>query len=163
MRLIFFYLALLAAQGFLGAALHPLSPPDFFLLAAVALLWRLPPWQLVLVGYGVGLAQDIMGHGQLGIHALALAGAMMGALMVKAQLSPEGIFPQTLVVLAALAGKWLTLVPLLIWLTGEPLAIMGILQVAPSEIVLTVLVSFLIMPWSNALMEQTLLLRKELL
>ena len=62
MQLIFFYLTLMIIQGGLTALLMPLPPPDLFLLGALTLLWRLSAWQMVLA-YGVGLLQDIMGHG----------------------------------------------------------------------------------------------------
>ena len=39
-------------------------------------------WQLVLVGYGAGLVQDLVGSGVLGSHALALAAAALVASLV---------------------------------------------------------------------------------
>ena len=163
MRLFFYFLALLAAQGFLGSLLSPLAPPDFFLLAALTFLWRLESWQVLLLAYGVGLLQDIVGHGQLGIHALGLAGAVMAAILLREQLSSDGLLSRSLIILVALLGKWLTLTPLLIWLTGEPSAALGVLRVAPSEIILTLLVSFAVMPWANAIMDEMRKLRRELI
>lgn len=147
----------------MGSLLTPLSPPDFFLLAALTLLWRLKPWQVVLAAYGVGLLQDIVGHGQLGVHALGLAGASVAAVLFRAQLSADGLVSRSLIVLVALLGKWFTLTPLVIWLTGEPSAALGILRVAPSEIILTLLLSFLVMPWGNAIMNEMRSLRRGLI
>ena len=60
MRLVLFYLVLLVPQGFLSALLAPVPAPDLFLLAALTLLWRVQPWQLVLVAYGIGILQDML-------------------------------------------------------------------------------------------------------
>ena len=90
MRLALFYLVLVVAQGFLGALMAPLPPPDLFLIGVLTLLYRLPAWQLVLLGYGAGLVQDLVGHGALGVHALGLAGAALVASTVRLQLSQAG-------------------------------------------------------------------------
>jgi rod shape-determining protein MreD len=162
-RLALFYLFLLAAQGFLGALLAPLAAPDLFLLAVVALLWRLPPYQLVLLGYGIGLLQDVIGHGQLGVHAFGLAGAAMGAVLVRSQLKSGEILSRMLVVLTALLCKWLVMIPLLVWLSGTLDSLVLVPEVVLVEIIFTFLASFLIIPWADGLLERSLLMREEAL
>lgn len=163
MRLVIFYLLLLVTQGLLTTLLAPLPAPDLFLLALITLLWRVVPWQLVLIGYAIGLMQDVIGYGDLGVHALGLAGAALAALVVRTQLSQSGFFERLLAVFVALLGKWLILYPLVWWLTGTPLVWWDVIRVAPVEIIFTLLVSIWLLPWADALMERTALLRKELL
>ncbi len=163
MRLALFYVILLAAQGFLGALLGPLPGPDLFLIAVLTLLWRLPPWQLVLAAYGVGLLQDIVGSGDLGLHAIGLAAAVLAASSIRAQLSQSGFFERMLIVLAAMAGKWVVVALLLVWLSGSPESLLGTAAVFAVETTFTVLAAALLLPWAEALIQRTALLRKELL
>jgi len=76
MRLLLFYLVLVIAQGFLAALMTPLPTPDLFMIAVLTLLWRIQPWQLVLLAYAVGLLQDLMGAGVLGV-LVQLAGVLV--------------------------------------------------------------------------------------
>jgi len=163
MRLVLFYLVLLMMQGFLGALLSPLPAPDLFLLAVLTLLWRLQPWQLVLLGYGVGMLQDVMGHGVLGTHAFGLAGAALFASFIRAQLTQSGFFEQLLIVLAAIAGKWVVMVAMLSWLSRAPGAALAALPMVPVEAVFTLLVSIFLLPFAEILLQRVSLLRKELL
>lgn len=163
MRLALFYLVLLSIQGFLAALLSPLPGPDLFLIAVLTLLWRLPPWQLVAAAYGVGLLQDIVGSGDLGLHAIGLAAAALIASSVRAQLSQSGLFERMLIVLAALAGKWVVTALLLVWLSGSAESLPGTAAVFAVETVFTLVAAALLLPWADALIERTSLLRKELL
>lgn len=160
MRLFFFYFLLLLIQGFLSTLLAPLAAPDLFLLAMMTLIWRFQAWQLVLAGYCLGLLQDVIGHGEWGIHAFGLAGAAMVASLLKAQLSQRGAFTRSLLFMAAFAGKWLAITPLLLWQTGTVSSFEGILRVMPVELFFTLLASLVVLPWGDALMERTLLVRR---
>lgn len=165
MRLLFFYLVLVVAQGFLAALMAPVPPPDLFLIGVLTLLWRIQPWQLVLVGYGAGFLQDLMGlgNGALGLHAFSLATAALVASMVRAQLTQSGVFERMLVILTAEAGKWLALVPLLAWLSGTMASVTGAVAVAAIEAAFTVVAGVLLLPWGTALLQRSRMLRKELL
>lgn len=164
MRLVLFYLILVLVQGFLTALLSPLPAPDLFLLALLTLLGRLPAWQLVLLGYAVGLTQDLIGHGVLGLHALALAGAALAANGLRAQLSQAGYFERMMMLLAALAGKWIVLAGLLLWLSPTPMAALtGALPIVPLDVAFTLLAGLWVLPWGEALLERASVLRKELL
>ncbi len=166
MQLVLFYLLLLVAQGVLAVLIAPFPAPDLFLVAMLTFLWRLPAWQLVALGYGIGLLQDIVGHGNLGVHALGLAGGALLASLVKSLVSQAGFAERLLTVLSALVGKWLVFLALLSWLRmpANPVdAIDAALRVAPLEALFTVLLSVVVLPIAAWLMENSSMLRKEYL
>lgn len=109
MALVYFVL-LIVAQGFLGRLLEPLriAPPDLFLLTGAALAWRWRPVGALLGAYVVGLLQDVLGSGVLGLHAAGLAGAALLVLAVRRWLPGGGWRRLVLTVAAALLGQWLT-------------------------------------------------------
>src|SRR6056297_1372154 len=137
MRIAAFYLVLLATQGLLSAAFGTLPAPDLFLIAMLTLLGRVVPWQLVLIAYGVGLLQDVIGFGVLGVHALSLAAAALTATVVRMQLSGSGLLERMVILLGAQAGKWIVAAALLLWLSGTPEDPAMLLAVAVTETVLT--------------------------
>ena len=163
MRLVLFYLLLVLAQGFLAALLAPLPPPDLFLIGVLTLLYRLPAWQLVLVGYGFGLLQDVIGHGALGVHALGLAAAALVATTVRSQLSQQGFLERSLAVLAAVAGKWVVILVLLAWLSGGVTDLPTAAAIAALDMAFTVVAAMALLPWGFALLVRTRLLQRELL
>lgn len=163
MRIAAFYLVLVVGQGLLGAVMAPLPPPDLFLIGVLTLLYRLSAWQLVLLGYGVGLLQDVIGHGSLGVHALGLAGAALVASTVRLQLSQEGLVERATAVLAACAGKWAVVWVLLAWLAGGRASWGSVAAVAALDTAFTVVAAALLLPWGFALLARTKALRKELL
>ena len=119
MRLVAFYVLLLVLQGLLTAVMAPLPAPDLFLIAVLTLLPRMHAWQLVLAAYGIGLLQDLSGHGVVGMHALALAGGALAAVAVTMMLTQSGVMARVLTILAGLAGKWLVMAGMLVWLSGS--------------------------------------------
>ena len=65
-----YFVLLIALQGGLSALIpQNLGGPNLFLLTAVALALRLHPVPSLLVAYAIGLGQDVLGHGYLGLHA----------------------------------------------------------------------------------------------
>lgn len=163
MRLLFFYLVLLVSQGLLSALFSPVPAPDLFLLAVLTLLWRIQPWQLVLIAYGVGMVHDLVGQGVLGMQALSLAAGVLLASFVRAQLTNSGVLERMLVVFIAVVGKWGVMTLIMAWLTGGPINLLGIAAVAVVEGTLTVAAGLLVLPWSAALLERSRVLQKELL
>lgn len=163
MRVVLFYLLLVAAQGLLSALFGTLPAPDLFLVIVLTLLGRMAPWQFVVAAYGIGLVQDVIGFGDLGVHAIALAGAALVASAVRAQLSGTGLLERLLLIVSAQAGKWVVATALLVWLSGTPEAPATVLAVAVTETVLTVAVALLLLPWADALLDKSQVLRKELL
>ena len=65
--------------------------------------------------------------------------------------------------LAAMAGKWVVVALLLVWLSGSPESLLGTAAVFAVETTFTVLAAALLLPWAEALIQRTALLRKELL
>ena len=163
MRLALFYILLIAIQGFLGALLSPIPPPDLFLLAVLTLLWRVPPWSLVLIAYGVGLLQDVIGGGVVGFHAFGLAAGAVVAVAVRAQLTQSGPLERAVVIGSALVGKWLVLMGMFAWLAGAVPEIGRFALTAGSEALLTGVAALIVMPWGDRLLERVAGLRKELL
>ncbi len=163
MRIVAFYLLLLAAQGFLSALFGTLPAPDLFLVAMLTLLGRLVPWQLVVAADGVGMLQDVVGFGVMGLHAVGLAAAALTATVVRMQLSGTGLLERVLIVVGAQAGKWLVVAAMLVWLSGTPEDPATLLAVAVTETVLTIAAALLLLPWADALLEKSKVLRKELL
>ena|SRR5690606_12672117 len=163
MRLVLFYLVLVVSQGFLSALLAPVPGPDLFLLAVLSLLWRIQPWQLVVLAYAVGMLQDLIGQGVLGMHAIALAAAALSASLVRAQLTNSGVLERMLVVFIAVVGKWVVIAALMAWLVGGPISFSALGAVAAVEGALTVAAGLLVLPWSAALLERSRILQKELL
>jgi rod shape-determining protein MreD len=154
-RLAGFYLILLVSQGFLGALMAPVPPPDLFLIGVLTLLYRIPAWQLVLLGYAAGLLQDVLGHGSLGVHALGLAAAALVASTVRAQLSGQGVLERALAVFAAVAGKWVVMGVLLVWLSDGVNPWGSVATVAALDAALTVAVALLLLPWGFALLSRS--------
>ena len=99
----------------------------------------------------------------LGLHAIGLAAAALAATVVRMQLSGSGLLERLLIVVAAQAGKWVVAALLLVWLSGTPEEPLTLLAVAVTETVLTAAVALLALPWADALLEKSKLLRKELL
>lgn len=163
MRLVVFYLLIVLGQGFLSAVISPLPAPDLFLLAVLTLMGRLSPWQLVGAAYGIGLFQDLIGNGVLGLHAFALAGAAMVAIAVTAQLSQVGFFERLIRLVAAVVGKWLALTVLVLWLSGTAESMGSLAMVAIFDSVFTIALGLWLLPWADALFDRTAVLRKELL
>lgn len=161
MRIALFYLLLFLTQGLLSAAFGTLPAPDLFLIAILTLLGRVAPWQIVLIGYGVGLLQDVVGFGFLGLHAIGLAAAALAAVVVRMQLSASGLLERILIVLGAMTGKWLVAALLLSWLSGVQEVGEALLAVAISETVLTIAVALLILPWADALLKRMKMLGGE--
>ncbi len=159
MRLLIFYFLLFTMQGFLVAFAGQLPTPDLFLIGTLTLLWRLSAWRIVLIAYGVGLLQDIVGYGYFGLHALGIAGGLLLAVFVASQLSEQGLTERIFVVTFACIGKWLVFLTLLSWLSANnPLG--QIWPVAPLEIAFTVIASLFLLPLANRLLERDNILRK---
>lgn len=161
MRLVLFYGLLLSLQGFLAVLMAPWPAPDLFLVSALTLLPRLPGWGLVLAGYGIGLLQDVVGFGTLGLHALGLSGGMLLALAVRSQLGETGGGERALMIGSALVGKWLVFLALLVWLEGALPPFAAVLRVMPLEAALTLLVGVPLLPFAELLLERGRPARRE--
>ena len=162
LQLLIFYLLLLALQGVLSALLTTVPAPDLFLIAAVSVLWHLRPWQAVLVAFFIGLVQDLVGYGNFGVHAIGLATAVLVASIVATQIRQSGIFERLVIVVVALVAKWVVFFCIVSWFYNRN-AMLEILQVAPLEIVFTVILSLIILPIVDAIMKRNGVLRRQFL
>ena len=59
--------------------------------------------------------------------------------------------------LAAFLGKWLVMIPLVMWQSGTVSIAQDVLRVMLIEGIFTLLSSIIVIPWAEALMERTLL------
>jgi rod shape-determining protein MreD len=163
MRLVAFYLLLLVTQGLLSAVMAPLPAPDLFLVAVLSLLWRLNAWQLVLAAYGIGLVQDLTGHGTVGLHALGLAGAAMTASFVRAQLSQSGFMERLLTILAGLSGKWVVMAGMLVWMSGDWSSLSSLPAPLLFDSVFTLVLGSWLLGWVQVLQSRNRSLGREIL
>jgi len=161
-QLLIFYLLLLALQGVMSALFTTVPSPDLFLIAAVSVLWHLRPWNAVLLAFCIGLVQDLAGYGNLGFHALGLAASVLVASIVATQIRQSGIFERLVVVLVAVAAKWIVFFCLVSWIHNRN-ALGEILRVAPLEALFTVALSLIILPIVDGLMKRNGMLRRQFL
>lgn len=161
-QLLIFYFLLLALQGVMSALFTVVPSPDLFLIAAVSVLWHLRPWNAVLFAFFIGLVQDLVGYGNLGFHAIGLAASVLVASIVATQIRQSGLFERLVVVLVAVASKWIVFFCLVSWIYNRN-AVLEILSVAPLEALFTVILSLIILPIVDGLMKRNGILRREFL
>lgn len=135
-------LLLIAAQGVLSrlADWAGVPAPDLFLLTGAALAWRLPPIYVLLAAYGVGLVQDVLGGGMLGLHAAGVSGGALMVLLVRRYFADSGVFQAMLTVLTAVVGEWLAFLFLTYWLRAELVTVDLLIHTVPLLFVGTLLV-----------------------
>lgn len=137
-----YFLLLIGLQGALSALLSPrgVTPPDLFLLTAVALALRLRAAPALLAAYGVGLLQDVLGSGLIGLHAAGAAGGALVVVLLRRYLTDGGALQTSVSVLAAVAGQWAVFLLLTYWLRGGLVTVDSLGRVLPWEAALTLLV-----------------------
>ena len=149
-RRFFFVLVVLGAQGAMGAVLPVfVSPPDLFLLTALALTSRLTPLWTLAVGYGLGLAQDILGVGALGFHAAGIMAGVLTAGFVRRGLSNDNSVNNALGVVAALLVKWLVFIALGYWTRLDAMNLETLLYRFVPEVITTLLLGPLFFAFFN--------------
>jgi rod shape-determining protein MreD len=139
-RRIVFVLVVLGAQGAMGALLPVfVSPPDLFLLTALALTSRLTPLWALAVGYGLGLAQDILGAGALGFHAAGIMAGVLASGFVRRGLSNDNSLNHTIGVVTALLTKWLVFIALGYWTRLDAMNLETLLYRFAPEVITTLI------------------------
>lgn len=140
-RAVVYAALLIAAQGLLSrlADSAGLAAPDLFLLTAVALAWRMAPAWALVAAYGVGLGQDLLGGGVLGLHAAGLAGAVLLVLLIRRYVADSGPLQVVLSVVGAVVGEWLTFGLLAYWLRSNLITVNLLLTTIPSLLIGTLL------------------------
>lgn len=145
LRTLLFLLLIVGLQGALYRLLPSVvSPPDLFLLTAVALAWRLRPVPALLAAYAVGLLQDVLGHGLIGFHAAGAAGGVLLLLGVQRFIQGGGAFQTLLAVVTATAGQWLAFLILTYWLRSGLVTVSSLATVLPVSLVGTLLLAGLV-------------------
>ncbi|WP_291431410.1 Rod shape-determining protein MreD [Deinococcus sp.] len=141
-KLLVYTALLIAAQGVLSRLSDAagIPAPDLFLLTGVALMWRLPPAWALVAAYGVGLGQDLLGGGTLGLHAAGVMGGALLALLVRRSVADSGLFQSLLTVLLAVTGEWLTFLFLNYWLRADLITVALLWTTVPPLLVGTLLV-----------------------
>ena len=149
-RRVFFVLVVLGAQGVMGVVLPVfVSPPDLFLLTALALTSRLTPLWTLLIGYGLGLVQDILGAGTLGFHAAGIMAGVLAAGFVRRGLSNDNSVNNALGVVAALLTKWLVFIALGYWTRLDAMNLETLLYRFVPEVITTMLLGPLFFAFFN--------------
>ena len=141
-RGLLYFLLLIGLQGALSSLLTRVgvTPPDLFLLTGVAYALRLRSLPALLAGYGVGLLQDILGHGLLGLHAAGVAAGVLVLIGLRRFITDSGIFQSILTVVSAILGQWAAFLVLTYWLHGGLVTVDALTRVLPWETGLTLLI-----------------------
>ncbi|GGQ99616.1 rod shape-determining protein MreD [Deinococcus ruber] len=142
LRGIVYFVLLIGLQGALSSLLTRagITPPNLFLLTAAAYALRLRAVPALLAGYAVGLLQDVLGHGLLGLHAAGLAGGVLILIGLRRFITDSGVFQSILTVVSAILGQWAAFLILTYWLRGGLVTVDALEKVLPWELLLTLLV-----------------------
>jgi len=141
-RAVVYFLLLVGLQGALSSLLTRtgITPPDLFLLTGVAFALRLRSLPALLAGYGIGLLQDVLGHGLLGLHAAGVAGGVLVLVGLRRFITDSGVFQSILTVVSAILGQWAAFLILTYWLRGGLVTVDALVHVLPWEAGLTLIV-----------------------
>ncbi|GGJ63877.1 Rod shape-determining protein MreD [Deinococcus aquiradiocola] len=142
LRAIVYFVLLIGLQGAVTSLLTRVgvTPPDLFLLTGVAYALRLRALPAVLAGYGVGLLQDVLGHGLLGLHAAGVGAGVLVLVGLRRFITDSGVFQSILTVVGAILGQWAAFLILTYWLRGGLVTVDSLVHVLPWELGLTLLV-----------------------
>lgn len=143
MRILVYLLLLIGVQGAMTRLLPAsVSPPDLFLLTAVALAFRWRPLPALLAAYLVGLVQDVLSHASLlGLHAAAVAGGVLLVLGLRRFLASDGFLQTVLSVTAATVGQWAAFLILTYWLRNDLVTVTTLSTVLPAALVGTLVLA----------------------
>lgn len=141
-RALVYFLLLIGLQGALSSLLTQVgvTPPDLFLLTGVAFALRLRALPALLAGYGVGLLQDVLGHGLLGLHAAGVAAGVLVLIGLRRFITDSGVFQSILTVVSGILGQWAAFLILTYWLRGGLVSVESLIHVLPWEAGLSLLV-----------------------
>lgn len=115
------------------------AAPDLFLLLALLLALRLPPLYGLLLAYGIGLGQDILGHGFLGLHAAGLGAAALLFYGWRQLLGGNNLWQVGLQTVASIVGQWLAFAIITYWLRNDLVTIDTLRTVFPLQLFATLL------------------------
>ena len=130
-------LAVVAQAGLQASLPEAWPPPDLWFLAVLFIGSRLPAWAALLLGFGVGLGQDLAVGGTWGVHALGLTlAAYVGSELVR-WLPWEESMGRHAILLVSFLAKWGGIVLILLWLGVEISPQFLFFQVFLPELLLT--------------------------
>ncbi|KGQ21651.1 rod shape-determining protein MreD [Thermus filiformis] len=116
MRTLALFLLTALAQAFLSGLLPDgLPPPDLYFLLALHLTARIPYYQGLPLALLLGLLQDLLGLGYLGLHGTGLLVGTYAFYAAQRWVSPE-LLGRVLAFLWAYLGKWAGLLLAAYWL-----------------------------------------------
>ncbi len=142
MKPIFLGLLILVLQGLVSFVLpQTFSPPDFFLLAALAVGVRVNPEIGILAAVLIGFCQDLFGGGQIGLHTGALAITAYVVFWARRVLQGEQGLNALLLVTLAEIVKWLCLAMFVFWSRKNIISTETWAWVIPLEILFTLIAS----------------------
>ncbi len=150
LRRIIFVLVILGLQGVLGMLIPAfISPPDILLLVALFVATRVPLFWALIIGYSIGLLQDILGVGLLGFHAAGIMAGVFASSFVRRGLSAETSINHATAAFTALIAKWLVFIALNYWTRQGLIGFETILYRFIPEIVITLMVGPLVFAFCN--------------
>ncbi len=149
-RSLFFLIVMIGLQGLFGVVLPlQVSPPDLFLLVALNLSARVPLFWGLIVGYSIGLLQDILGAGLLGFHAAGLMTGVLVSSIARRGLNAEPNINNATAALLALIAKWLVFIALNYWTRQGAITFETLFYRVLPEVVITLLVGPLVFRFTN--------------
>lgn len=113
--------------------------PDLFLLLALIGAARLPMNWGIVTSFLIGLFQDALGAGLMGLHATALAGGVFLFYGARVWLSQQTPGRETLCLIMALIGQWTVFLFMTYWLRSNLVTVQTLYTVLPSQALFTLL------------------------
>lgn len=140
MRPLLLIFAAILLQGLFSGLLPDfLAPPDMMFLLALGLVAPLPPIGGLMAAFGIGLLQDLLSSGFLGLHAVGLLLAAYLFHWLTRVLRWEEPLGRTVVLLGCFLAKWSGYLLISYWMRSEPFGVQAVLGIFLSELVLTLL------------------------
>jgi rod shape-determining protein MreD len=117
MRILVVVLLAFLCQGFISGILGTLlAPPDLVYLGALLVVSSLPLYLGLPVAFAIGLLQDLLSAGHLGIHAVGLLCAAYAYYRIAKLVHSTEPAGQILIVLGSFVAKWLGIFAMGFWL-----------------------------------------------
>lgn len=129
-------------QGLFSGVLPDfLPPPDLMFLLALALAATLNPFAGLVAAFGVGLLQDLLSAGFLGLHGVGLLCAVYVFERLSLTFRWDEPLGRVTVLLGCFAAKWLGYLVVSYWLRAEPFGVGAVVGVLLPELALTLLLA----------------------
>lgn len=146
-RLFLLFVSLIALSSALPRWFPPgWGGPDLFLLVAVMGLSRRSPIQALPLAYALGLVQDLLGYGHLGLHAAGVMAAVYAAHHMDRRLPAVGGWRGWACILAATCAQGLTFAALALVLQLPILTFETLAGILPFQ-TLWILVFYIPIQW----------------